>query len=454
VGRVESALVVSALNQSPVEPELGPDTRSVPWRLDNTHRSDRRVLARSSLTLIGRGLSKFAILIFLVLAARLLSKKEYGIYSYVLVLASTFGILADPQVSVIAGRDVAAGRSTPAESYWAAIPLVVLAGVAAAVGLLVFGLIDAGPGVKVGVLAIAAGFIIFNRVQGVGLDMLRALGRFGLEATIETAATVLLVVGASVIAALGLGVAAVLTAFLVQSLLVAIVCHLMLRADVGPPRRVTGQGSHLVRSGLKLSVAAAATALATRLPLIVLGSVASAVIVASFSAGIRAADAAYLLGVTAGQALLPNIAALLSTDPRRAARLVRRALGLSLIAGAVLAAVLAPIGSEIMRLVFGNKYASSGPLMSVMVLSLPMMGVFWISWFSLCAYHRERDVLAVALVGAAVSILAGILVIPSGGADGAARVYVGVIVVLAAGTYGMLERQLHRSERRTGQGGR
>lgn len=424
----------------PGQPDLGSGSGSVPWRLDNANRSDRRVLARSSLTLIGRGISKFAILVFLVLAARLLSKHEYGIYSYVLVLANTFGTLADPQVSIIAGRDVAAGRSTPAQSYWSAIPLVVLGGVFAGVGLLVFGLIDRGPGGSVGVLAIAAGFIVFNRVQGIGLDMLRALGRFGLEATIESTATILLVLAASVIAALGLGVAAVLAAFLAQSLLVAVVCHVALRADVGPPRIVVGQRSHLLRSGVKLSVGAGATAVATRAPLIVLASAASAVAVASFSAGLRFADAAYVLALTAGQALLPNVAALLRTDPDRAARLTRRVIVLSMVAGAALAAVLAPFGSELTRAVFGAQYSSSGALMSVMILSLPFMGVFWISWFSLCAYKRESDVVGVAILAAVASVLAGILVIPGAGAKGAAWVYVGVMVLLAGGTLAMLER--------------
>lgn len=431
----------------PGPPDVGSDRGSVPWRLDNTNRSDRRVLARSSLTLIGRGVSKFAILLFLVLAARLLSKEQYGIYSYVLVLANTFGTLADPQVSIIAGRDVAAGESTPAVSYWSAIPLVAVAGVVAAVGLLGFGVIDSGPGGNLGVLAIAGGFIVFNRVAAVGLDMLRALGRFGLEAAIETTGTVLLVVIAGVVAALGLGVAAVLTVFLAQSLLIALVCHLVLRADVGPPCRVIGQQGRLLRSGLKLSVAAGATAVATRAPLIVLGSAASAVVVASFSAGLRFADAAYLLALTAGQALLPNIASLLGTDPRRAAKLTRRAIVLSMIAGAALVTVLAPFGSEITRVVFGRQYSSSGSLMSVMVLSLPFMGMFWIAWFALCAYQRERDVVGVAIVAAVASLLAGILVIPGGGAKGAAWVYVGVIVLLALGTFGMFERHVRRSGR-------
>lgn len=440
---MEAELLGAEVLVMPGQPELGSDGGSVPWRLDNTGRSDRRVLARSALTLIGRSVSKFAILVFLVVATRLLTKQQYGVYSYVLVLASTFGILADPQVSVIAGRDVAAGRSTPATAYWSALPVVLGAGILAALGLVAFGLIDRGPGGSLGVLFIATGFVVCNRLAGLGLDMLRAVGRFGLEAAIETTGTVLLVAGASAIAALGLGVGAVLVAFGVQALLIALACHWMLRDEVGPPQWVRGRRSHLVRSGLKLSVSAGATALATRAPLIVLGSTASAVVVAGFAAGLRFADAAYLLALTAGQALLPNIASLLSTDPPRARRLTRVAIALSMGAGAVVIAIVAPLGSSITSAVFGGQYSSSGTLMSIMTLSLPFMGMFWISWFSLCAYHRERDVVGVAIVTAVASLLAGVIVIPGGGARAAAWVYVGVIVVLAAGTFARLERVAH-----------
>ena len=425
-------------------PQLGEHGKSVPWRLDNTSRSDRRVLARSSLTLLGRGVSKFSILIFLIVAARLLTKQQYGVYSYVLVLASTFGILADPQVSIIAGRDVAAGRCTPAVGYWSAMPIVLLAGVAAALAMLAFGLLEAGPGGTLGVLSIAGAFIVCNRLASVGLDMLRAIGRFGLEAAIETTGTVALVAAATLIAALGLGVEIVLVAFLAQSLLVAAFCWLMLRSEVGGPRWVSGQRAHLVRSGLKLSAAAGATAVATRAPLIVLGAAGSAVAVASYSAGLRFVDAAYLLALTAGQALLPNIASLLTTEPRRATRLTRQTIFLSFFAGLAIVAAVEPVASSFTRAVFGARYASSGALMSVMLLSLPFMGMFWISWFALCAYKRERDVVLVALVAAAASVLAGILVIPGHGAGAAAWVYVAVVALLAIGTFGTFERYTRR----------
>jgi len=418
----------------------------VPWRLSEGTGSDRRVLARSSLLVAGRLVSKFAIVVFLIVAARLLTTEEYGVYSYVLVLAYTFAILADAQVSVIAGRDVAAGVRTPAVAYWAALPLVLAGGTLAALAMLLFGLIDDGPGTSAPMLLAAGAFVVFNRLFGLGLDMLRAVGRFGAEVTVETAGTILLVAGASAVAATGLGVTAVLAAFAIHSLLAAAICHLLLRREIASPAPAPGYRRLLLRSGLKLAIAAGATAIATRAPLIVLGVAASAVAVAGYSVAMRFADAVYLLALTAGQALLPSIASILSSDMRRATRLTRRAIALTTVLGTLLAAALAPFGSDITGAVFGDSYTSAGPLMSAMMAGVPFMGMFWISWFALCAFGRERDVMLVSLACAGATVIAAVIVIPESGSRGAAWVYAGVLAALALGTYAMLERHVRRVE--------
>lgn len=377
---------------------------------------------------------------FLVLAARLLTKEEYGLYSYVLVLAGTFAILADPQVTVIAGRDVSSGRHSAAASYWSALPVVVATGALGAGAMLVFALVAPGPGETTAVLLVAAGYVVANRVAGLGLDMLRALGRLGTEAAVETAGTLALIAAATAVAAAGLGVAAVLGVFLAHAILTGLACHALLRAEIRRPERVAGYRRELVGTGLRLALSAGATAIATRGPLIVLGVGGSAIAVASFSAGLRVADALYMLALTAGQALLPSVAAMRSTDPARATRLVRKAIALATAAGAGLALAVAPFGTLITSAVFGSAYASSGPLMAAMMASVPFMGMLWISWFALCAWHRERDVLRVACACAPGCLLAAVLVIPGAGARGAAWVYVGAIAVLALGTYLTFER--------------
>lgn len=394
----------------------------------------------------GRIVSKLAILIFLVVAARLLTKEEYGVYSYVLVLAYTFALLADAQVSVIAGRDVAAGRRSTAEAYWSALPIVLAGGILAAVGMLLFGLLDTGPGTTMSMLLAASGFIVFNRLFWLGLDMLRALGRFRAEVLIETAGTLLLVAAATATVEGGLGVTAVLTVFAIHSLFGALVCRALLRREVASPVVVPGYRGALLRSGIKLALAVGATAVATRAPLITLGLAASAVAVAGYSAAMRFSDGVYLLALTAGQALLPSISSILSTDMRRAARLTRRGIVLTTALGTVLAAAFAPFGSDITGVIFGDTYASAGPLMSVMMASVPFMGMFWISWFALCAHGREHDVLLVSIACAVGSVLAAVIVVPDGGPRGAAWVYSGTLAALALGTYAMFERQVRKTE--------
>lgn len=423
---------------------LAENAMAVPWRLTHTTRSDRRVFSRSAVVVGGRLVSKLAIVLFLIVAARLLSPEEYGVYSYVLVLAYTVAILADAQVSIIAGRDVAAGQRSLAVAYWSAWPIVLIGGVLGALALVAFGLTTAGPGSTAPMLLIAGAFVVLNRLYSLGLDMLRAVGRFGAEASIETAGTVLLVAAATTAAASGAGVIAVLAVFAVHSLLAALVCHLLLRQDFGSRVPAPGYRLALLRRAIKLAISAGATAAATRVPLIVLGITASAVTVAGYSVAMRFADAIYLLALTAGQALLPNIASLLPVDGVRAARLTRRAIALTIVAGSAIALVCVPFGSAITSFVFGDAYASAGSLTSTMLLSVPFMGMFWISWFALCAYGRERDILLVALFCSAGSVLCAVITVPGSGAGAAAWVYVGTLATLALGNYSMLELQIRR----------
>jgi O-antigen/teichoic acid export membrane protein len=273
-----------------------------------------------------------------------------------------------------------------------------------------------------------------------GLDLLRAVGRFRAEVTIETVGTVLLVATASVVAAAGGSVTVVLAVFAAHSALGGLVCHALLREQIGAPVSEPAYRRQLIGSGLALAGAAGATAVATRGPLIVLGLVASATAFAELSAGLRFADAFYVLALTAGQAMLPSLAAVLTDQPGRALRLVRRAVGLTALAGLAVAAVLAPLGEEFTRAIFGAPYASSGVLLSILAVSLPFMGMFWIAWFGLCAYDCERVVLASALACAAVALTAAVIVVPSEGAHGAAWVYSGTIALLALVSYAALER--------------
>lgn len=420
----------------PPGPDVQPTRRdAIPWRLRRAARSDRRLLARSSLTLAGRTLSKLAIAIFLVLAARVLSTREFAVYSYVLVLAYTFGILADPQVSVVAGRDVSAGRDGPGELFWAALPVVVATALLAATGVVILGTVAAGPGVTIAELLLAALFVVLNRLFALVTDLLRALGRFGLEAAIETGGSAALVATATALAASGAGITAVLGAFAATAGLQVVVCLVALRSEIGRPVRPRGRWRPLLRAGLKLSLAAGGAALATRGPLLILGATGTAAAVAALSAAQRFADGAYLIALTAGQALLPGVAALAVGDRARAVRLTRRVVAGAFVAGGIIAALASPFAGDLAVAVFGSRYATAGAPLAVMLLALPLMGVFWVSFFALIALGREWDLVRAAGAGALTTAVVGAIAIPGGGATGAAWTYVAGLAAMALASF-------------------
>lgn len=415
-------------------------TVEIPHRLREVMRSDLRVVARSLITLVSRVVSKFAIVVFLVVAARLLTTEQFGVYSYVLVLAQTFGILSDPQVALVAGRDVSTGRRTVGDAFWSVLPVVVLAGVGAAFAMTAFGLLVPADGVSLGDLAMGGAFIVCNRLLELGATMLRSTGRFELEATIQTVGTTALVVVAVLMAAAGHGVALILAAFCAQALLGGALCAWCLRRDLGRPRRGGAAWRPLVRVGIRLSIAASAAAAATRAPLIVLGVVGTSAQVAGLSAAVRLSDAAYLLALTAGQALLPSLASMAAVDARRTKVLAFRIIGTGFVVGILLATVMAPFGSAIMGAVFGPRYERFGDVFVATTVSLPFMGMFWISWFGLFAFGAERVVARASVFGAVVSVAVGLVAIPLGGATAAAWVYAGAVALLATTTFACLLR--------------
>ena len=186
--------------ESREEREAAPEA---PARLARAARTDRHLLARSSITLISRGFSKFAQIFFLVIAARLLSVEEFASYSYLIVLAAAFTIMSDTGVPLVSGRDASQGRASFGELFWAALPIVLVTAVLAAVLLAVFGAVDAGPGSTAVPVLLTALFVLVNRVLDLICQLLRGVGRFELEAGLQVANAVAFIGGSVAVIAAG-----------------------------------------------------------------------------------------------------------------------------------------------------------------------------------------------------------------------------------------------------------
>ena len=420
-----------------------PAPSAVPHRLEHAAQSDRRLVARSSVTLVSRAFSKLAQTFFLILAARLLSVEEFASYSYLLVLAAAFTIVSDTGVPMVASRDVSAGRDAPRTLFYGALPVVVVSALLAALLLPIFGLVDSGPGSSLVPVLVTATYVLFNRLFDFTATMLRGLGRFTFEAVLQAAGAIVFIVGASIVTIAGLGVTAVLAVLAGKELACGVIAYLAIRADLArvddTPRPSLWRG--LLKIGVKLAVAGIAVALLMRIPLAFLGNSGTTREVALFSAAQRFGDAIYILAVSSGFALLPGISYLAQTDPPRARRLLNRVL-IALVAGSlVLAAVAFPLADPLMRLIFGSDYESGGDLLRIILVGIPGYAALGICWYAVVAFGGETRLVAIALLGLVVCVVLAAVLIPSSGDTGAAWTYVGSAYAMAALSLLVLERQ-------------
>lgn len=405
-----------------------------PRRLERAAGTDRRLISRSSLTLGSRGFAKFAQVLFLIVAARLLSVEEFATYSYVLVLAAAFTILSDTGVPLVVQRDIAAGRRPPRDLFWSGMPVVVVSALAAAFVLNVVGAVDAGPGSSTGLLLLAGVFVVGNRLFDFAASSLRALGRFGFEAALQVGGAIAFIGGATAATAAGWGVASVLAVLCVKEALSFVVAYAVLRPDVAGSAATRGgvEWKPLVNAGLRLWLAGTALALVTRLPLGVLGNTGSAEEVASFSAAQRFGDAWILLAMSAGWALLPGISYLAVDQGARARDLVRKVLIVASLGSAALAAAVLPAAQPVMRLVFGSSFEGGADALAIVLVGLPAYALLGICWHALIAFDGERKLVPLGLVGLAVSPTLCLILVPWAGDEGAAWSYTLSLAAMAA----------------------
>jgi O-antigen/teichoic acid export membrane protein len=421
-----------------------------PPRLARAARTDRQLLARSSITLFSRGFSKFAQVFFLVIAARLLSVDEFATYSYLIVLASAFTIMSDTGVPLVAGRDASAGRASIGRLFWSALPIVMASALAAAILLVVFGAVDSGPGSTTAPVLITALFVMFNRFFDLICQLLRGEGRFELEAALQSANAILFIGGSVAVIAAGYGVTAVIAVFCLKELACCIAGWLAIRDDVRHAaaeagRKLTGDWRGLVNIGVRLSLAGIALALAMRVPLAVLGNIGTSEELALFSAAQRFGDGAYVLAITGGFALVPGIAYLERTEPRRARALLRRVLIAVVAVSAAIGAAFMPLGEPIMRGIFGAPFADGADLFRITMAGLPACTALAMCWYGVVAFDGERRLLKVGTGSLVVSIALSLALIPAFGDDGAAWSYVGALYAGAFLSVLALRRHLARA---------
>jgi O-antigen/teichoic acid export membrane protein len=408
-------------------------------RLHQISSTNRRILVVSAGTVASRALIKLAQLGFLVIAARLLSVEEFAGYSYLLVLAVTFSMLADTGVALAASREISAGRRSAADAFWSGAPVIGLAALAGGLVVLSFGLVDSAPGSAGTALVLTCGFVVANTLFNFASTTLRGVGKAVYEAALQAAGAVVFVTAAATALALGAGLVPVLAILLAKEVLSLVAALAGLRADVGRPRRLTSDlWRRLLRIGIQLGLASTALALVTRIPTFVLGNSGSTEDLAWFSAAQRLADAVLVLATTTGFALLPSLTLLLESEPARAWSFLGRTLAAAVALGSLAGVLALLFASEIVTAAFGSDFDAATHSTRILMAATPAYAAIGIGWYALVALGRERSLVLVAGASAFLALVLSLVLVPDGGDGGAAVAYVVALGVMAAAILAVL----------------
>jgi O-antigen/teichoic acid export membrane protein len=378
----------------------------VPFYVEQPRPARRLVIPRlpsEAATVASRIFAKALSFGFVVIVARAFSPTGFAAYSYLVALIFTFMVLTEIGVVAIAGREVARGDLDPAAAYRAALLPVGLAGLAGGVLLMGFGLAAPGPATSVGLLALAAASVTPIAIFALQSELIRCQGRLGLEATLNVISALLLVGLAYGSIRAELGLAGVLAAFPLGSLVMVAAGHAALPWSRGRPR--TGLVRALLRAGIIIGVAGTALTLMSRVSLIAVSNAVSAGAAAQFAVAQRVFEFQLIICSTLGFALLPRFGRMFGDDARHAWRTSRRVLlAVGLIAVAV-AAAAAAIVPWVVPAVFGQRYDDAVPAAQLLIAGLPAIAVFMLGWQILTAGRLEHDVLRAAVVGLVLALL-------------------------------------------------
>ena len=374
---------------------------------------------------------KGAAFLLIVLLARVLPTETYGIYSFTVAYLTLFQVLADFGLEPILVRRLSAPDADRPQILSAALGLRLgLALGSASLAVLLAPWVS-GEGLSiVPVILLGCGSLLFLAQPGFRA-VLRSELRLGSVFLVATFTASLTLAGVFLVTRQEGGLLAVWTAYAVATwaglglaaLLVSRSFRLQVRIAPDVWRSLLAESWPVGANLLVLMMGLRAGA-------IVLMQTAGPDAVGLYASAARLSEASNLLGEGTMLVIFPLLARLgpsRAKDLEALAGLTAKMLAIALCFTALVGGALA---DPLVRGLFGERFAASGPVLAILLWSGPFAAVGTLYANLLVITGHQRLLLGVNAGSAAVLILLQLLLVPSYGIQGAA---VGVVVGFAAG---------------------
>ena len=193
-----------------------------------------------------------------------------------------------------------------------------------------------------------------------------------------------------------------------------------------PPSRAAAPctGREYLRQGLPIVMAMVAFDALLRISVLFLQAWSTQVELSMFTVSARIVYSLWLIPYIFAGAWLPGMAR--SAVEQRQEEFIRHSLRLTrlvAIAAAPLTVMLNMAAEPIVLLLFGPDYRAGGPVLRVLSYCVPFLFLFYGMKTILEARNQQRQFYVIVVVGLAVGLIANALLVPRGGAVGAAWAY-------------------------------
>lgn len=334
----------------------------------------------------GKGVGAVLSLVYLGLAARTLGVAGFGLFALVLTYGQAVQNLTGFQswqlVIQYGAKHLAEGRGDRLRRIAAFATLLDLGAAATGAVLAAVGVLIAAPllGWDMDTARLAALFALSQlfAVRGSPTGLLRLFDRFDLAAYTETVLPAMRFAGALVAWAAGATVAGFLIAWAVAELVTTLAMWAAARRELrarglwqgGLPalRGIAAEHPGLWRFAWTTNIAQSITAVWQQLPVLAVGGTVGAAAAGGYRIAAQLAGALAKPALSLTRAIYPEFAHL-AAGGSALGPVLQRAVLLSAIGGAAMVALVALLGEPVLRLVFGEPYATAAPVLLLLTLS-------------------------------------------------------------------------------------
>ncbi len=411
----------------------------------------RTVLRNSIVGMIAQLAIKALSFSFSILIVRQLGATDFGQYAAVIGFGSVFLFIADLGLAPYTVREIARLRSEPdsleriRNLYADVLTLrLILACIA---GILVTGaaIATGRPPMMIGAIILNALTLLIYAVHGSSEAVLAGHERLDLTAGMQVVNQLIFVTLGGLALWFGLGYYGLIFATMIGvTVMTILVARALWRLGVRPGQRQRARWIHLLRAAFPFGVIGLTLGLSYRFDTVVLNVAHGDTVTGYYNAAYNLIFALVTLSNVLNTALYPSLARQARQDPANLPRIYERILSYLGIVALPITAGGFILAQPIVFLLFGEGYAATAPLLSILIWTLPLMFLTEFLGYVVVIADREKLVARSIMVSSGINVLANIIFTPMYGAMAAAVITVITEAVLAAQYIWLIRDQLQR----------